>query len=353
DYQITGGTGFVGYAVVVRALRAGYRVRLAIRAESDVEKFKAAPSCQPYLSHIEFALVKDMTVERAFDEALQDVSYVIHVASPMPGPDWPEPLEDTVIKPAIEGSLGLLYSAVKIPSVKRIVITSSATVIMTNDENRIHDGLSNPSCTGARLTPSLETTSAELPSGPISDAYTAYHVSKVLAYRAVQDFVRNKSLQFTVINLFPSFAVGRHELATSPEMINAPGSSNIVPLAPILGDGMPFPVPGITVHVNDVATAHVAALDPKIEGNQDFVLTSGGIEGIKWDDAKEIVRRRFPEEVQKGSLPLKGSTEARRIKVDGSKAERVLGFRYKRFEEQIVDLVRHYLDALEKQRKEN
>lgn len=85
--QITGGTGFVGYACVVRALDQGYRVRLAIRNESSVENIKDAPSCQPHLDSIEFVVVSDITQEGAFNEAMQDVSYVIHVASPTPRPD--------------------------------------------------------------------------------------------------------------------------------------------------------------------------------------------------------------------------------------------------------------------------
>ncbi|KAI4276542.1 MAG: hypothetical protein LQ337_002424 [Flavoplaca oasis] len=84
---ITGGTGFVGYACLVRALVQGYRVRLAIRNESSIEKIKTAPSCQPHLGSIDFVIVKDMTRETAFDDAVQGVSYVIHVASPTPGPD--------------------------------------------------------------------------------------------------------------------------------------------------------------------------------------------------------------------------------------------------------------------------
>ncbi|KAL8839133.1 MAG: hypothetical protein Q9205_004332 [Flavoplaca limonia] len=84
---ITGGTGFVGYACLVRALDQGYRVRLAIRNESSIEKIKTAPSCQPHLGSIDFVIVKDMSGETAFDDAVQGVSYVIHLASPTPGPD--------------------------------------------------------------------------------------------------------------------------------------------------------------------------------------------------------------------------------------------------------------------------
>lgn len=146
----------------------------------------------------------------------------------------------------------------------------------------------------------------------------------------------------------PSFVVGKHELLTTPEDIISPKTSNCVPLAPIFGEGLPFPIPGGTVHIDDVAKVHIAALGPQIDGNQDFILTAGGIEGIQWNDAKEIVRKRFPEAVEKGLLPCQGSTETRVMKVDGSKAERVFGFKYKDFEEQIVSVIGQYLEAVER-----
>ncbi|KAL8803410.1 MAG: hypothetical protein Q9182_003208 [Xanthomendoza sp. 2 TL-2023] len=266
---ITGGTGFIGYAVVVRALQQGYRLRLAIRSENDVEKIKTASSCQKHAASIEFIVVKDMTKQGAFVEAMNDVSFVIHVASPTGGPD------------------------------------------------KMH-----------------------------------YSTSKVLAYNATQDFLREQKPNFSVINIMPSIVLGRHELRTTPEEINGPNATNSFLLAAILGEGMPIPLPGNTVHVDDVAMVHIAALDPKVEGNQDFVLSGGEVQGIRWDDATEIVRRRFPEAVGKGLLPLKGSTETKVCKVDGRKAERVFGFRYMGFEEQVVSVVGQYLDAVEHHSKQ-
>lgn len=73
----------------MEALKAGYRVRAAIRRESSIEQIKATDSIQPYLPNLEFIIVKDITQEGAFDEALKGATYVIHVASPMPMPVRP------------------------------------------------------------------------------------------------------------------------------------------------------------------------------------------------------------------------------------------------------------------------
>ncbi|KAL8922181.1 MAG: hypothetical protein Q9172_003683 [Xanthocarpia lactea] len=324
---ITGGTGFVGYACVARALHQGYRVRLAIRNESDVEEIKTAPSCRPYTSAIEFTVVKDICQEDAFNEAMKDVSYVIHVASPTPGPDKAEPFRDSIVKPAVSGTVNVLQAAAKSP--------------------RWFDNLSDRA---AGLTSKLETTLAPVPDDSFAtkDIYAAYHTSKVLAYKATQDFIRDTKPHFTIISIMPSFVIGKHELLTTPEDIISPKTSNWVPLGPIFDGGIPFPMPGTAVHIDDVANIHIAALDPKIDGNQDFVLNAGGIEGMQWNDAKEIVKRRFPEAVDKGLLPLNGSTETKLMKIDASKAERVFNFSYKDFEEQIVSVVGHYLGALER-----
>ncbi|KAL8774813.1 MAG: hypothetical protein Q9209_000752 [Squamulea sp. 1 TL-2023] len=220
---------------------------------------------------------------------------------------------------------------------KRVVITSSVSVFMTDDQSKVHD----------------ETTLAPVPEDSFAtkDIYAAYHTSKVLAYRSTQTFLRETKPHFRTISLMPSFVVGKHELLTTPSSIISPATSNLVPLAPIFGPGMPFPIPGTTVHIDDVAIIHIAALDPKIDvnGNKGFILTAGGIEGIQWNDAKEIVRRRFPEAVERGLLPCEGSTETRAMRVDGGKAERVFGFEYKGFEEQIVSVVGWYLVAVRKE----
>lgn len=67
-----------------------------------------------------------------------------------------------------------------------------------------------------------------------------------------------------------------------------------------------------------------------------------------WDDALDIARKHFPAAVQTGILPPGGSTPALKLKVDGSRAEKVFGFTYRDFEAQVVSLVGHYVDLAEK-----
>jgi nucleoside-diphosphate-sugar epimerase len=81
--QITGANGHVGFQIVATALKAGYKVRAAVRQASAGAQIKAAKSVQPYLQSLEIAIVPDMIKDGAFDDAVAEMEYVIHVAFPM------------------------------------------------------------------------------------------------------------------------------------------------------------------------------------------------------------------------------------------------------------------------------
>jgi nucleoside-diphosphate-sugar epimerase len=86
---ITGGTGFIGFAVVLEALKAGYRVRISVRRASQAEELKSHHLIVPFATKLEFVVVPDVTVSGAFDNFLEGVSYIEHIASPVPKPVRP------------------------------------------------------------------------------------------------------------------------------------------------------------------------------------------------------------------------------------------------------------------------
>lgn len=77
---ITGGSGFVAAHVLNSFLRRGYAVRTTVRSEQSAEKVKQSHS--QYLSKLSFAIVKDITADGAFDDAVKDVDGVIHTGMP-------------------------------------------------------------------------------------------------------------------------------------------------------------------------------------------------------------------------------------------------------------------------------
>lgn len=86
------------------------------------------PRVQPYLEDLEFAKVPNIGVENAYDFVLEGATYVLHIASPLPS-EASGDFEEKVIKPAVQGTIGLLKTAQKVPTIKRIVITSSHAAI--------------------------------------------------------------------------------------------------------------------------------------------------------------------------------------------------------------------------------
>jgi hypothetical protein len=91
---------------------------------------------------------------------------------------------------------------------------------------------------------------------------------------------------------------------------------------------------------------HVEALDPKIEGNQNFLAVSEGERGTRWEEAIGIVNRNYPKAVKKGILPNNGTASTKRTKVDASRTEKVFGFKFQSYEEQVKSVVDQYLGLL-------
>lgn len=151
-------------------------------------------------------------------------------------------------------------------------------------------------------------------------------------------------LSFDVVNVMPSFLIGKHELITDPKDIT--NGTNGAAMRSIFGNKNPYPNPSTTVHINDVAKIEVMALDPKISRNQNFQVSSGGIQRTNWQDCIEIVKKHFPEAVAKGIFPLSGEQPTRSTKVVSSITEQVFVSELQSYEDQVVSVAQHYLDIL-------
>lgn len=125
---LTGVTGLVGSCVLRELFDQGFKVRLAVRAESKIAAIKDALRSRYAADELDFAVVPDMAVEGAFDDALQgDVEYIIHVAAPMSKES--DDLEAAIVKPSIMNTMAILRATTKQPQTKKVVITSSVGVV--------------------------------------------------------------------------------------------------------------------------------------------------------------------------------------------------------------------------------
>lgn len=87
--QITGVSGFVGFAVLWEALNSGYKVKAVVRKNADIVKVKNGfENTKPeLLSKLEFVVIPDLTAVNAYTSSIMDgVDHVIHVASVVPHP---------------------------------------------------------------------------------------------------------------------------------------------------------------------------------------------------------------------------------------------------------------------------
>ncbi|KAI8941571.1 hypothetical protein NX059_002786 [Plenodomus lindquistii] len=330
---ITGVSGHVGFRVLVEALNQGYRVRAVVRKAEQEEKIRNAASIKPFAKDLEFTVVQDLLKEGAFDNELDRVSGVIHVASPL-GFESDDYKRD-LIDPAVNATTGMLKSAAKAQSVKRVVITSSVATLVTL-EYLMSDDHAKVFTVDDVYTPP-----------PVQEQYpspmVAYAMSKCYALAASEKFMKEEKPQYDLISILPSMVIGKNELnMTKKEAISG---TNAIVLGLLTGRKADEPTLGVSVHVDDVARLHVNALKPSVPGNQRLMCSSEGPKGTTWDDAKEIAQRLYSKQVSDGLLDLSGTTPSKPLRLDSSKSEEVLGRKFLGFEEQVKSVVDHYIEA--------
>jgi nucleoside-diphosphate-sugar epimerase len=337
---ITGATGHIGYRVLAFALESGYRCRITSRSLSSLERLKSLTSTAPYFgttptnnnttpgaSDIEFVVVSDILVPGAFDDAVKGVDFVIHLAAPIPTPEamgkhWKE----FFYEPAVRGTVGILESAAKSPSVKRVVITSS-TAAVGGKEGEV-GGIEN-------LLPKID---EDVDPG---NEFVAYKGSKILAHWAGTEWMeKHEEVKFDLVRILPPYVQGRHEVARTLRELG--GGSNEAIVGLVEGRRSEVPKRSATVFVDDVAKVHVWALDgDKVKGGEQLLVAG---EAVEWDDVTEIVKRRFKEEVESGFLPMGGKQKSSKIGHDSSRVKEVFGLEFVGLEEQVVDVVKQYIE---------
>jgi len=165
---------------------------------------------------------------------------------------------------------------------------------------------------------------------PFSGSFEAYVLSKLLAEHAAWDFMHSHpEATFDVVTTLPAFVFGPNLLQTSAK--ETAGTNGI--LWKILTTGLPFPFSYGNVHVEDVARAHVLALDhEKAPGGNRYLLAASS---ESWSSALEYVKGKWPERKW-----AENETVGTPIKWDASKAVKELGLGgFLSFRRQIDDVV--------------
>lgn len=236
---VTGASGFIASHIVKQLLAQGHRVRGTVRSlrkEKELQPLRDLPGAAERFELVE----ADLLTDGAFDAPAQGMDAVIHTASPYVL-NAKDPQAD-LVEPAVKGTRNVLAAAAKVPSIKRVVLTSSMAAI-TDEPDSDHV-----------LTERDWNDKSSLDRNP-------YYYSKTLAERAAWDFVEAEKPGFDLVVINPFLVIG-------PSLVPALNTSNQVFVDLLKGT-----YPGVMnltwgfVDVRDVADAHVrAVLTPSAQG---------------------------------------------------------------------------------------
>ena len=194
---VTGATGYVASHIVNEFLALGYKVRGAARNEE-----KAARTHKLWAkygsSNYETVIVPDMSVDGAFDEAVNGVSAVVHVASVLSFDKDP----NNVVPQTVAGTMTALKAAAKEESVKRFVYTSSsvaATLPKPNTKFHIDSKTWNDEGVKNAWAP---------PPYEEERAWAVYAASKTESEKAIWKFVKEEKPKFVVNTVCPNANIG-------------------------------------------------------------------------------------------------------------------------------------------------
>ncbi|PTB65552.1 NAD(P)-binding protein [Trichoderma citrinoviride] len=339
---LTGATGFLGFKTLVLALEAGYNVRIVVRSAAKASKVLNSPSIKalnPSAEKLSHVIVENMEIPGAFDEALKGATYVIHCASPIPSfggeAVTQEQYNEYFIQPAVRVTIGLLESCRKAGTIRRVVITSS---VAANIPWQYYLGQGDDK---------IFTAESRIPvdKGPYESEFQAYSASKAAALNESEAWIAKNKPNFDLISILPGWIWGYDELATSPKDFES-SSTNSVLLGFLRGSQTTVGAHSNSVLVDDAAKIHVLALDPKIPGNQAFLAVADSVDGKPWEEAIPILKKNYPEAIEKGLLKTTGKQPTIYIRLDGKKTEQTFGFKLAGYEEQVKSLVDQYLQIV-------
>ena len=327
---ITGGSGYLGGHLVKESLARGYHVRAVVRSETSYKSIlKNFPE---YASKLSYVVVPDITIVEAYKDAFEGVVGVLHSASPFNLE--PEDNEKDLLQPAIKGCVSMLDASLRYgKQVKRVVVTSSHASVVDIPKGKrpgyVYDEKDwNP-------------VSYEEAADPSTPGVVAYCASKALAERAIWKWTEeHKDAPFDVATITPPWIFGPYatDLKSTKHL-----SESVKLLYGMIGakEILPFDFGGFA-DVREVAAAHLLALEVPEAGGQRFWIG----QTFQYQTAVDAARRLLPE--LKTRLP-EGKPGWREdiYGVDGTKAVRVLGLKYRTLDDTVKDTYAQLLRAEE------
>ncbi|XP_054799920.1 phenylacetaldehyde reductase-like [Prosopis cineraria] len=188
---VTGASGFIASWLVKLLLLRGYSVIGTVRDPNDSRKTEHLMRLEGAKERLKVTKA-NLLEEGSFDSAVEGCDGVFHTASLVAlGVRDPQ---TEIIDPAIKGTLKVLESCKKSPTVKRVILTSSMAAVL---------------CNGRPLNPDVIVDETWFSDPDICKEYgewTGYVLSKTLAEEAAWKFAKENNIDLVTIN--PSNVIG-------------------------------------------------------------------------------------------------------------------------------------------------
>lgn len=335
--MVTGATGYVAGWIVKKLLDEGFTVHAAVRNPENADSIRHLIQLSENAKGNIRIFKSDLLVEHSYDDAMAGCELVFHTASPFIN-KVKNPQTD-LVDPALLGTANVLASAIRTPSVKRIVLTSSCAAIIGD----AIDCQAYPKGTATEAQWNFTSTLKHQP----------YSYSKTVAERKAWE-IANSQTQWDLVVINPSLVIGPG--------INLKSTSESENIVKMLGNGATkFGVPDLTigaVDVRDVAEAHFnAGFLPHAKGRHivsaEIVsfLNLGQILSHHFGSKYPFPKKNLPKSLLWLVAPLAGfkrkmisNNIGYSWKVDNSKSIHELGVNYRPVKESIIEMFQQMID---------
>ncbi|KAI0079802.1 NAD(P)-binding protein [Panus rudis PR-1116 ss-1] len=339
---LTGINGHLASAIALRLLEKGYKVRGTVR------KLRSASYIQKEFERFGDLLEivetgNDIVAPGVFDNALQGVDAVVHAASPV---TMDAKTKEEQYVPAVDGTLNILRSAQKVPSVKRFLYLGSlGSVVMADKDYKKEKATRDDwNVVTEKMLEQVDNTSPAF-------GFLVYIGSKLVAEKAAWEFVKQEKPQFGFTAIDSAITLGpiHKELTGPPRQDQSLGMLYDTLAKPPRVKGV-SPVRDIgTVHVYDLADLFVASLTSEKTPGKRLLAVSAK---TSWYDVTELVKSKWPGRtdypVKDDTAPHQDYPGALDIVFDTDLEKELLGGGWRSLEDSVLSAAKDLIAKEEK-----
>ncbi|KAK6241464.1 NAD-dependent epimerase/dehydratase - like 10 [Theobroma cacao] len=293
---VTGASGFLASWLVKRLLLSGYHVIGTVRDPGNEKKLAHLWRLEGAKERLRLVRA-ELLEEGSFDDAIMGCQGVFHTASPA-----------EILEPAVKGTVNVLRSCKKNPSLRRVVLTSSSAAVRARNDIDPKVPLDESSWSSIELCEMLQ---------------IWYALSKTQAEKAAWEFCNENKID--LVTILPSFVLGP---SLPPDLCST--ASDVLALlkgeTEIKWHGrMGY------VHIDDVALCHILVYEHEA-ANGRYLCSSTVIDN---DELAAILSARYPSL----TVPKRFEDVDRPYYEFNTSKIRSLGFNFRPIEEMLDDCI--------------